>query len=56
MKLEDCIPFGNAEDFEVDEIFDFIILFAFFPSNIDVKWKINALFVMYLKIHLMTGY
>ena len=31
MKLtEDFILFGNAKDFESDEIFDFIILFAKF--------------------------
>ena len=31
MKLtEDFVLFGNAKDFESDEIFDFIILFAVF--------------------------
>ena len=48
MKLtEDFVLFGNAKDFESDEIFDFIILFAnvfcFFYLH---KWKINAHFFL----------
>ena len=47
MKLnEDFVLFGNAEDFESDEIFDFIILSAKFIFSINIKWK---MFYMYFR-------
>ena len=51
MKLnEDFALFGNAKDFEWDEIFDFITLFAVGVLNyINRKWEINARFSMYFK-------
>ena len=51
MKLtEDFVLFGKAKDFESDEIFDFIILFAkFFFLDTNGKWKINARLFMYFK-------
>ena len=50
---EDFVLFGNAKDFEPDEIFDFIILFAngFFYIH---KWKINAHFFYVFQKQLET--
>ena len=51
MKLkEDCVLFGNAKDFESDEIFGFIILFANLFIYVNVRWKTNTLFYIFIKI------
>ena len=56
MKLtEDFVLFGNAKDFESDEIFDFIILFVKFFLYTNGKWKINAHFFMYFKNNWQQG-
>ena len=58
MKLtEDFILFGNAKDFESDEIFDFIILFAnvfFFFLSTQMENK-RPLFFMYFKNNWQHG-
>ena len=44
-QTEDFVLFGNAKDFESDEIFDFIILLAIFFLYTNAKWKINVHFL-----------